>query len=102
MPYIRPLPSLLANLFNYLKLKKRRLATDTRILEALKLAMGLLKEKFNLRKRASQKFPLEISYLYIRSFINKYKNKILITSKILICCSCSGFTTIEDIYKINN
>ena len=48
MPCIRPLPSLLANLLNYLKLKKRRLAIDTRISEALKLAMGLLKEEFNL------------------------------------------------------
>jgi len=48
MPYIRPLPFLLANLLNYLKLKKRRLATDIRILKALKLAIDLLKEKFNL------------------------------------------------------
>jgi len=48
MPYIRPLPSSLANLLNYPKLKKRRLATDTRISEALKLAIGLLKEEFNL------------------------------------------------------
>ena len=48
MPYIRPLPSSSANLFNYLKLKKRRLATDIRILKALKLAIDLLKEKFNL------------------------------------------------------
>jgi hypothetical protein len=53
MPCIRPLPSLLANPPNYLKLKKRRLAIDIRILEALKLAIGLLKEEFNLRKRAS-------------------------------------------------
>jgi len=48
MPYIRPLPFLLANLPNYLKLKKRRLATDTRISEVLKLTVGLLKEEFNL------------------------------------------------------
>jgi len=48
MPYIRPLPFLLVNLFNYLKLKKRRLATDIRILEVLKLAIGLLKEEFDL------------------------------------------------------
>jgi len=53
MPYIRPLPFLLTNLLNYLKFKKRRLVTDIKILEALKLAIGLLKEKFNLRKRAS-------------------------------------------------
>ena len=48
MPYIRPLPSLLANLLNYPKLKKRRLVTDTRILEALKFTIGLLKEEFDL------------------------------------------------------
>ena len=48
MPYIRPLPSLLVNLPDYPKLKKRRLAIDTRISEALKLAIGLLKEEFNL------------------------------------------------------
>jgi len=48
MPYIRPLPFLLVNLLNYLKLKKRRLAIDIRILKALKLAIGLLKEEFNL------------------------------------------------------
>lgn len=48
IPYIRPLPSLLANLPNYLKLKKRRLAIDIRVLEALKLTIGLLKEEFDL------------------------------------------------------
>ena len=48
MPYIRPLPPSSVNPPDYPKLKNRRLATDTRVLEALKLAIGLLKEEFNL------------------------------------------------------
>jgi len=47
------LPFLSANLFNYPKFKKRRLAINIRILKALKLAVSLLKEEFNLQKRVS-------------------------------------------------
>ena len=102
MPRIRPLPSLSANPPDHPKLKKRRLATDTRISEALKLAVGLLKEEFDLRKRTSQKFPPEISYSHIRSSVSKYENEMSIASKISICCSCGGFATTGNIHKIND
>ena len=100
MPHIRPLPFLSANPPDHPKLKKRRLATDTRISEALKLAVGLLKEEFDLRKRASQKFPPEISYSHIRSSVSKYENEMSIASKISICCSCGSFATTGNIHKI--
>jgi len=43
------------------------LVTDTRTSEALKLAIGLLKGEFDLRTKASEKFPPEISHSHIRS-----------------------------------
>jgi hypothetical protein len=48
---IGTLPSSSANSAALPKLKKRKLARDTRTSKALKLAVGLLKEEFDLRTR---------------------------------------------------
>jgi hypothetical protein len=84
------------------KLKKRKVATDTRASEALKLAVGLLKEEFDLRTRASENFPPEISHSHIRSSIKKYENEMSAASKRSICSSCGSFVTTANIHKIDD
>jgi hypothetical protein len=45
--------------------KRRRTREDTNAPEAVKIAVGLLEDEFDLRQTASESFPHLLAYLYI-------------------------------------
>src|SRR5579871_2085031 len=89
---------LLANL----KIKQQRTAEDTRALEAIKFALGLLEDEFKQRETASQEFPPEISSSQIRASIGKYENEMSTALEKSVCCSCGRFVATADIYQIDD
>jgi hypothetical protein len=81
--------------------KKRRVAEDTRVFEAVRLAVDLLEDEFKLREIASREFPPEISSTHIRSSISRYEDELSAASERSICCSCGSFFA-GHIYQIDD
>ncbi|KAH6691826.1 hypothetical protein BKA61DRAFT_584833 [Leptodontidium sp. MPI-SDFR-AT-0119] len=51
--------------------KRRRVLGYTMVPEAVKLAVGLLEDEFELREAASEAFPPEITSSHIRASVNR-------------------------------
>ncbi len=69
--------------------------------EAVKLAIGLLEQDFNLRKVASAAFPPEITSSYIRHSIRIYEDEISAAAKRSACCCCGKLVSAKDMYKVD-
>ena len=83
------------------KAKRQRIAEISSVSEAVESAVGLLEEKFQLCKTASQAFPPDISSSHIHSAISRYEDAMTAASDRSICCSCSRFFPTTDIWKIS-
>jgi hypothetical protein len=84
------------------KIKRQRTTEHTRASEAVKIAVGLLEEEFNLREAASEEFPPEIVPSHIRTSVNKYENEMSAASERSVCCCCGRLIATGDIYKIHD
>jgi len=82
--------------------QKRRVIEDTRALEAVNQAMGLLEKEFKRREKASQQFPPEISLSHIRIAIRRFEDKMFAASKRSICSSCGRFVPSAEVYEVDD
>jgi len=84
------------------KIKRQRTTEHARASEAVKLAVGLLEEEFNLREAASKAFPPEITSSYIRTSVSKYENEMSAVSQRFVCCCCGRLIAARDIYEVGD
>jgi hypothetical protein len=70
-------------------------------LEAVRIAVRLLEEEFELRETASEAFLLTITSSYIRASVRKYKDEMLAASERGVYCCCSRFVGAGDIHEIH-
>jgi hypothetical protein len=56
--------------------------------EALKIAVGLLADEFELQEAASDAFPPEITSSHIRTSVSKYEDEMSAASERSVCYSC--------------
>lgn len=93
---LRELPS------TELPIKRQRTAECARAPEAVKLAVGLLEDEFELREAASKAFPPEITSSHIRTSMSKYEDEMSAASMRSVCCSCGRFVAAPHIYEIDD
>jgi hypothetical protein len=84
------------------KVKRQRTTEHTRASEAVKLAVGLLEEEFNLREAASEAFPPEIAPSHIRTSVSKYENEMSAASERSVCCCCGRLIAAGDICEVDD
>ncbi|KAH6691789.1 hypothetical protein BKA61DRAFT_742496 [Leptodontidium sp. MPI-SDFR-AT-0119] len=84
------------------KIKRQRTTEHARALEAVKLAVGLLEEEFNLREAASEAFPPEITSSHIRTSVSKYENEMSAASERSVCCCCGRLIAAGDISALED
>ncbi|KAH6714618.1 hypothetical protein BKA61DRAFT_605569 [Leptodontidium sp. MPI-SDFR-AT-0119] len=80
--------------------KRQRTAEYAAAPEAVKLAVGFLELEFELRKAASQTFPLQIASSYIRTSVAKYDDELSAASLRSVCCSCGRSVAAPDIIRL--
>ena len=81
--------------------KRRKTAAYPTALEAVRLAVRLLEEEFELRETASEAFPPNITSSHIRASVRKYEDEMLAASERCVCCCCGRFVGAGDIYEIH-
>jgi hypothetical protein len=70
--------------------------------EAVKLAVGLLEDGFELREAASEVFPPEMTSSHIRASVTTYEDEMSATSVRSICCLYGRFVAATQIYEIDD
>ncbi|CZR62113.1 uncharacterized protein PAC_12010 [Phialocephala subalpina] len=84
------------------KIKRVRTTEHARASEAVKLAVGLLEEEFNLREAASEAFLLDITSSHIRTSGTKYENEMSAASERSACCCCGKLIAAGDISALED
>lgn len=82
--------------------KRRRRAEYAAAPEAVRLAVGFLEHKFDLREAASEAFPPEIASSHFRTSVGKYEDEMSAASEKPVLCSCGRFVAGPDIYEVND
>ncbi|KAH6692768.1 hypothetical protein BKA61DRAFT_714688 [Leptodontidium sp. MPI-SDFR-AT-0119] len=68
----------------------------------VKIAIGLLRDEFDLQAAASQSFPQEITSSHIRASVSKYEDEMSAASERSVCCCCGRLIATGDVYKIDD
>jgi hypothetical protein len=82
--------------------KRRRTADRTNAPEAVRIAVGFLRDEFELRAAASEAFPLEITSSHIRTSVGRYEDEMSRASERSVCCCCGRWATAGDAYEIGH
>jgi hypothetical protein len=82
--------------------KKRRTGEHATAQDAVKFAVGLVEDEFELRAAAAEAFPPDITSSHIWTSVSRYENKISSASERSVCCCCGGLIATGDIYKVRD
>jgi len=85
-----------------LKTKKPKKIEGNRSQETVEIALGFLRDEYELSRAASETFPPDITSSHIRTSVRKYEEIISAASKRSVCCSCGKFTATTDVYKMDD
>jgi hypothetical protein len=97
---LQALPPQIGSLDAAVESKRRRTTRQDATPEAVNFAVRLLEDELELREAASSQFPPAITSSVIRAAVSKYEDEMSAVSKRSVCCCCSNFAAIGDIYKI--
>ena len=96
IPQYNPFVNSLSDQLHIPQAKKRKTGGS----EAVRDAMRLLQNEFDLQHAASEGFPPKITSSHIRASINAYENEISAASQRSVYCCCGMFCLTADIYRI--